>query len=149
MVQPLQVQPILPAGTIQIDKVQYDTLVMDLSQPIRFEAGARNMRFHISSPFFGNMANYVPEYRIQGSNQTWMTVPADNVIVVSSLLPGKYQLEIRLRQGFGASNYTSKVLSFSIARFWHETTWFKILGAIASAIALALVILLIHNRKKQ
>jgi signal transduction histidine kinase len=123
---PLQVQPILPAGIIQIDQVLADTVVMALTQSIRFKAGTRNMRFRISSPFFGNMANFVPEYRIEGSDQSWMPVPADNEIVISSLPAGKYQLELRLRQGFGATNYTSRLQPFSIASSLFETAWFWI-----------------------
>lgn len=124
---PLQVNPFLPAQDIHIGRVMVDTQEIKYTSKLAFSPGSRKMSFGITSPYFGNTANFQMEYRIGGVDRMWTPVPSDNTIIINYLPPGKYTLDIRLRRGFEADAYTTKTLPFSIAHHWYETLLFKIL----------------------
>lgn len=138
--KPLDMQPALPVENIYIDRVMADTQAIKYANEIKFDPGSRKISFHISSPFFGNMVNFYPEFRIRGVDKLWTPVAVDNAIVINYLPPGKYTLDIRLRRGFGAHEYTSKAQTFSIAPFFTETMAFKILIGLGILAVLGLIV---------
>ncbi|AXY75606.1 hypothetical protein D3H65_17200 [Paraflavitalea soli] len=143
--RPQQVKPAMPMAKIQVDRVALDTQEIKFTGPIRLPAGSHRFRFHISSPFFGNTANFVPEFKVKGVDQSWTPVAADNSIPINYLSPGKYTLEIRLRNGFGPGAYTTQEQSFSIAPYIYQTLVFKLA---ATLIALALIAVVISRYHK-
>lgn len=145
--KPLQVKPSLPEQDIHIDKVMTDTQEVKYLDELTFKAGSRNLSFQISSPFFGNMANFLPEYRIAGIDKLWTPVPIDNAIIINYLPPGKYTLEIRLRRGFDVHEYTNKQLPFSIAPRWYETLLVQVLISLAGLL-LAAAGMYWYNRRR-
>lgn|GEM_PF-1037305 len=127
---PLQVKPTLPIQDIHIDKIMEDAREINCQDKLVFKAGSRKMSFRISSPFFGNKDNFVPEYRIAGVDKLWTPVPPDNNIVINYLPPGKYALEIRMRSGFGVHDYTSTTQAFFVAPHFYETLTFKMVSVL-------------------
>lgn len=124
---PAKITPELPVGDLHIERVIADTAEADANGGLLFEAGARNLRFEVSTPYFGNIANLLIEYRIKNYDKAWKPVGADGAIEISYLPSGKYILELRKQSGFGPGNYVTLSRFFSIEPFFYETPWFRIL----------------------
>ncbi|MBO9562439.1 MAG: hypothetical protein J7621_06670 [Niastella sp.] len=146
---PLHVKPFLPAQDIHVDRVMVDTQEIRYTGNLAFNPGSRKMSFRINSPYFGNTANFQPEYRIGGVDNLWTPVPSDNNIVINYLPPGKYTLDIRLRRGFEADAYTTKSLPFSITPHWYETLLFKTLLSLIILLLLAVAVYGYNKRQAQ
>ncbi len=144
---PQQVKPAMPIGKIHVDRITIDTQEIKLTGPIHLAAGSRKFRFHISSPFFGNTANFAPEFRVKGVDQLWTSVADDNSIEINYLPPGKYTLEIRLRNGFAAGAYTSTEQSFSIAPRFYQTLVFQLATTLLALLLIAALVNRYHKRR--
>ncbi|WP_162915688.1 ligand-binding sensor domain-containing protein [Paraflavitalea soli] len=144
---PRLVKPILPVQAIHIDKIMEDAREISYQDKLVFRAGSNKMSFRISSPFFGNSDNFFPEYRIAGVDKLWAPVPADNTIVINFLPPGNYALEVRLRSGFGAHDYTSATLPFFITPHFYETVAFRLLLLLMLILLITAGIYSLHKQK--
>lgn len=145
---PQQVKPVLPEGNIYIDRVWIDTQEVKYADTLRFVAGTRKVSFEISSPFFGNRINFMPEYRIAGVDKSWTRVPDDNTIALNYLEAGDYMLEIRLWSGFGEKEYITRTQLFSIAPFFTETLLYKILMIALICVVISVIVVAVANRRK-
>lgn len=127
---PAKIIPELPANDLYIDRVRVDTSEVDVNGELQFKPGAQNLRFEVSTPYFGNRANLLIEYRVRNHDKLWKPVDPDGAIEISYLPAGKYILELRKQSGFGPDNYVTLSRHFSITAFFYETTLFRILLAL-------------------
>ncbi len=126
---PATILPNVPAAGLFIDDIWADTTHFNIAGELHFRPGQQNLLFKISTPFFGNAANLLVEYRIKNRDSLWKPVE-DATIAINYLPAGKYILELRKLSGFGINNYTTISRAFTIAPFWYETNWFKFVAAL-------------------
>ncbi len=87
-----------------------------------------NIRFEISSPYWGNPDNEIIEYNLDGYSRQWKTLNAQqNNIEFSNLHSGNYTLKLRKKFGFADKDYVTQSVSFSIEKKFYETIWFQLI----------------------
>lgn len=92
-------------------------------------AKIENIRFEISSPYWGNPDNEIIEYNLDGYSRQWKTLSSQqNNIEFSNLRSGNYTLKLRKKFGFADKDYVTQSISFSIEKKFYETIWFQILA---------------------
>lgn len=128
--QPEKIEPYLPDGDIVLDRVEVDQKDLVFSNDkVLFEQQPENVRFHFSSPYFGNPYNLNLAYALVKEGlkpQPGDWVPINNResdIRFSSLNSGDYTLLIRKIDGFGLDRYHDKRISLSVPLLWYETWW--------------------------
>ena len=110
-----------------IDKVELDN--RSIKAEDRFDLGPSffQLRFFVSSPYFGNQDNQSIEYNLKGLNDQWIRLNDDGEIIYNSLPQGSYVLQLRKKADFGDSHYEYKSDSFRVLPHFYETAWFWLL----------------------
>lgn len=101
------------------------------------------LEFHLSYSYFGELHNLVLDYKVEGLQEKWHSVPPDNVITLGQLNYGEYKLVVRRKNGFGIDNFTYLNYPFKVNPRFFETFGFKVL--IGFAIIIIIVGLLLLN----
>jgi signal transduction histidine kinase len=128
---PDSIKPILPSAAIYVDAISGDTSNYDVnSGALKIPHSINHLRFHISSPYFGNSYNQSIEYRLKDFDDAWYRLNKNGIIDFSKLPTGAYRLELRKKAGFGENNYITREISLSIPPFFYETWLFKILSVV-------------------
>lgn len=111
---------------IFIDAVYLDDIKTSSLKSIN--SNIENIRFEVSSPFWGNPDNLIIEYKLTGYSRQWKTLNSkQNYIEFTNLQSGRYILELRKRFGFNTDDYVTQSIPFYIEKKFYETTWFLIL----------------------
>lgn len=120
-----------PAGQLFVDEVQIDSALHqvndDYLQALPYYA--RNLRFRLTLPYFGNLENIYFSYKLEPYNDEWETqdIIQNNTIQFGGLKPGSYTLHLRVRNGFGPDQFGTTTIRFRILEPWFQTWWFYIL----------------------
>jgi signal transduction histidine kinase len=131
VLDPLQPHSPPPGGQIFIDEVQIDTASHqagdDYLQTLPYYA--RNLRFRLALPHFGNPENIYFSYKLEPYNDEWETqdIIQNNTIQFGGLTPGSYTLYLRVRNGFEPDQFGITVVEFRILKPWFQTWWFYLL----------------------
>ncbi|MGN6420641.1 MAG: ATP-binding protein [Pseudobacter sp.] len=125
---PLQPHTPPPGGQIFIDEVLIDTMLYLVSdsnlQHIPYDA--RNLRFKLTLPYFGNPENIYFSYKLEPYSSTWETqdLIQNNIIQFGRLQPGDYTLHLRVRNGYKPDDFGISTVRFHISKPWFQTWWF-------------------------
>jgi signal transduction histidine kinase len=131
ILDPLQSHSPPPGGQIFIDEVQIDTASHqagdDYLQTLPYHA--RNLRFRLALPYFGNPENIYFSYKLEPYNDEWETqdIIQNNTIQFGGLKPGSYTLYLRVRNGFEPDQFGITMVEFRILKPWFQTWWFYLL----------------------
>lgn len=98
------------------------------------------LEFIVQSPYDGYDDNVYVDFRLKGSKE-WREVFEDNSLIFGKLEPGKYELQLRRKLGFGIDNYEYDSLSFYIRPYYYQTITFRVV----IAFLLATIVLLIFR----
>lgn len=101
--------------------------------PVVLNPGDNSINFHLSFLDYISLGNVKYSYQLEGLDDEWKSA-ASSVISFNSLAPGHYLLKVR---GIGYSGLQSReatVFAFTIQPYFWQTTWFKLLSAIALAL---------------
>ena len=124
----------LPEGNIYIDqfRVGNKNIAIDSISVSSFPASTHSVSVSLGFSDWCNKENIYLDYRLNNSKE-WLPVDMNNgaTISLTGLVPGKYQLEIRKLNGFGANNYSFKTIHFSIKTPWTSRWWFFALCGLA------------------
>lgn len=131
LLDPLRAHSPPPRGQIFIDGVWIDSALRqandDYLQALPYRA--RNLRFRLTMPYFGNTENVYFSYKLEPYNDEWETqdIVQNNVIQFGGLKPGDYTLYLRVRNGFEADQFETTVVKFRILKPWYQSWWFYLL----------------------
>lgn len=89
-----------------------------------------------------------PEYRLSPFDNTWQ-IADKNQFIISRPKPGKYELQVRYRNGFGDNNYIKNSYPLIISPLWYERFYFKILFVIINLIIIGIITLLLTSRLRK
>ncbi|MCF2445028.1 ATP-binding protein [Dyadobacter sp. CY345] len=141
--KPEQMENYMPEGGIVLDKVEVNQELLPYSgDTIRFNLNPGNVRFHFSTPYFGNPDNLNMSYALvkahtEESAGDWIPIAANETdIRFSSLSSGEYTLLIRKIDGFGFEKYNIKRIHLIVPPRWYETWWAILFYVIALAAAI-------------
>jgi signal transduction histidine kinase len=148
-VDPQRAQSILPAGEIYIDDVSVDGKFTDPDSLALKELPAKTseiiIRLGISA--WTNKENINIWYKIN-NDSLWKSINIEKgaEIRFNNLPQGKYNLQIKKRNGFGENNYSYKNFEFYITVPWYESWWFYL---IMTLLLLGAILLYTNLRTRQ
>lgn len=131
ILDPLRLHSPPPKGQIFIDGVWINSALYQAndsylqSLPYR----ARNLRFKLTLPHFGNTENIYFSYKLEPYSDEWETqdIIQNNTIQFGGLKPGSYTLYLRVRNGFEPNQFGMTVVKFQILKPWYQAWWFYLL----------------------
>ncbi|MGN6511675.1 MAG: ATP-binding protein, partial [Chitinophaga sp.] len=131
MFAPSRINAEVPDKAVFVDNVQMDTRPIAFSDTIALPDNYQQLRLEVSTPYFGDAYNLQLFYMLEGGEGEgiWLPVEADGSITFSRLHSGGYRLRIRKVNGFGAHNYTDRVVHITVKIAWYEEWWFRLLIA--------------------
>jgi signal transduction histidine kinase len=143
---PLKVPLELPDTAISISDITLDNIKINAVDKLVLTPAFNNLAMKISTHYLGHPYNLQLEYRLSGGESGWTPVGADGQINFNRLRYGEYTLTIRMLRGYGSTQYTYKIIHFSVRPFWHQTWWFY--GFLILLAMLMLAIFLQSRNKK-
>ncbi|CAL1519080.1 ATP-binding protein [Chitinophaga sp. MM2321] len=142
---PDSIKPILPEAAMTIDQLLLDNSPLPVKNKVKLPREFSLLQVMYSSPYFGNSKNLIVTYALvkNAGDTTWLPLPAEGKVSISTLPAGDYSLVVRKLNGFGYGNFSDKVLQFAVPLAWHETRWFYVTCAL---LLLILSWLFVHLR---
>jgi len=138
-VDPATATPLLPDGPIHFDEIRINNRIVD---ELFFSGGAishseNNIYIRLAYSAWCNPENIYLEYQLTDSAQWNPVLISDGSIIrFNNLAPGKYDLRIRKRNGFGENNFSYKTLSFSIGMAWYNHPLVYLFGVLLLALSI-------------
>ena len=128
---PELIKPDLPENGIHLDRLESDGVSQTIDEKKNsFSAGPRQLKFYLSSAYFGEKQNLQWSYALTDKSTsalTWVPIEsADATITIGNLRYGSTGLRVRKAKGFGVDNFTYKTINIEIEPFFYETIWFKV-----------------------
>lgn len=125
---PLKVPAEFPNNAIQIinlwlNGIRKDTIPCNLV----LDQDASNIKFEVSTSFFGHPDNLILQYKIDGMKGDWQNLNEGRYIYLQNLKYGNYSLNIRKRNYFGSDAYDIVKFQIQILPRYYETTWFYLM----------------------
>ena len=121
-----------------------------VSGPIRFPAGTHRIEID-----YAGLSLSVPErvhfrYKLDGVDADWQNVGTRRQAYFNNLGPGAYRFQVIACNNDGVWNYDGASLDFLVAPAYYQTTWFRVLCALAlTALLWALYQLRLHQVHRQ
>jgi signal transduction histidine kinase len=126
-----------PSGQVFVDEILADSTVYHLNDNMlnNLPYDIKNLRFKLSSPYFGNPENIYFSYKLEHFNDVWeqQDITQNNTLVFGRLKPGSYKLYLKIRNGFEPDQFKITVINFRVLPPWYQTIWFYIVGILALA----------------
>jgi signal transduction histidine kinase len=113
--------------TLIIDKLIVDGKEIFAQTSLTLVPSFNHLEIEIAAPYFGDPANQMIEYNVQGLDRNWYPVRADNKVTLNRLPYGKYSLQFRAQSGFGNEGKISLALPFTVTPFFYQTWYFKLI----------------------
>lgn len=128
-VNPETTTPLLPDGPIYVDEIRINGRVVNEDSLVNnsLNHSQNDISIHLAFSSWCNPENIYLEYQLNDSI-SWNPVSEGSIIRFNNLRPGKYDLRIRKRNGFGESNFSYKNISFSIDMAWYNHPLFYLSG---------------------
>lgn len=125
-----------PEKTILVSDVIADGKSLKFRKSVSVERNFEQIQVTVSTPYFGQKKNIQFSYSVSGPNQTgsWIPLTELNRIYLTSLLPGRYLLNVRKSNGFNAKNFSYASLEIIVPPYWYETWWFMAIVMLAATI---------------
>lgn len=137
-INPDSVNLVFPTPKIFFENIKGDSLDIISVEPLRLKPGFQNLSIDLIVPYWGKPENLHLEYRLNPTDN-WITVgPNEKRLRFGNLSSGRYNLEVRVRYGFGENDYYYRQLPFTVNEFLYEKTWVQVLAALIFATLIVL-----------
>jgi signal transduction histidine kinase len=110
-----------------IEALSVDGKRLEMDQKTKLPSSHHNFTVHVSVPYWGNRNNAELSYTLSGMDDHWYPVEESDILHFNKLQAGFYTLKIRVRTGFGDTDFASTQLSFQVLPAWYETIAFKVI----------------------
>lgn len=131
---PEKAEAALDHYSIFIDELNIgdQTVIPHHDEIIEIPHSAGELIIHLGYPAWCKQENIYIEYRLNNEEE-WklMRIENENSIRLTNLPPGNYELQIRLRNGFGKGKYAYQSLAFIMNAPWYMNYWAYGIGALA------------------
>jgi len=97
-----------------------------------------NIEFSFSVPSFTNEIYY--SYRIVGLNDQWNDYSTNNKVLLYSLPPGHYQLEVKASSNANDASASKYSLAINMSAYWYQQAWVIALLIVVISGLIALII---------
>lgn len=119
----------VPAGPVNLD-----------GSAVSLPKNSRNVTIDFAALDYSAPQALRYRYRLRGYDREWVDTDASaRTATYTHLPPGTYTFELRATNRLGVWNARPLLVSFSAAPWFYESWWFRVLLAIAAAIAIAML----------
>ncbi len=128
------------------------SMVVDLrSGPVKLKLPPDHHRleFDFTALSFSAPENVRFSYRLAGFDDQWIDAGTQRSASYSRLPAGKYYFHVKACNSDGVWNETGAVVSFSVAPFFWQTWWFRIIGFVVFTSVIALIVRYVSFRRLQ
>jgi PAS domain S-box-containing protein len=135
---------------VHIEQVTADGKTEDAASGIHLPALVRNVAIEYTA-----LSLTVPEkvrfrYKLEGQDPDWSVATSDRKVQYSNLAPGTYRFRVIACNNSGVWNEQGDTLEFSVDPAYYQTSWFRVLCAVAFlALLWAIYQLRIRQLKEQ
>lgn len=134
-IDPASLQRHKPAPPVFIDEMLINDVLVPIQSGTTVPAGRNRIELRFTAPSFGPERVQM-QHRLEGADPDWVETSDAHAASYSGLAPGKYRLQVRVRNGMGEWSSVPASLGFTILPAWWQTIWMQ-LGVLAAASALA------------
>ncbi len=134
-IDPDSLQRHKPAPPVFIDEMLINDVPVTVQSGTTVPAGRNRIELRFTAPSFGPERVQM-QHRLEGADPDWVDTSDAHAASYSGLAPGKYRLQVRVRNGMGEWSSVPASLGFTILPGWWQTIWMQ-LGVLAGASALA------------
>ena len=111
------------------------------------EAGTRSAQFFFEIMSLKERSGKTAEYRVEGLVEDWTPVPSNlRSLTFNNLQPGKYLLEIQLRNASGEVE-SSVTMPWTVESYFWQRTWFRVLAVVLFLLLVGGSLVLYQDRK--
>lgn len=116
--------------TVVMDRLKVDDTTIDLEQQTQISPG--NHRYIFS---YNAMSYVAPEkvkirFRLLGYDKEWLNSVGDRKAFYTNLPAGTYTFQVIAANNDGVWNNNGASFQFTVAPFFYETTWFRVLAVL-------------------
>ena len=132
-IDPAHIHRNLLAPLVSIQRLIIDGHAYDPSRQIDLPAGSSNIQINYAALSLSIPERVQFRYRLEGIDKGWQEVGGRRTAFYTNLGPGRYQFHVLASNNDGVWNLTGAKANFSIAPFFYQSLWFKVLCALAAA----------------
>ena len=123
---------------VRVEAVLVDGRAADVGQPVRVDAGSRNLEIRFTALSFVAPRNIRFRYRLEGFDEEWVDAGTRRAAYYTNLPPGKYSFQVGACNADGVWNEKGAAMALTVAARFRQTAAFYVLClACAAAAALA------------
>lgn len=122
--------------TVAVRHLRADGDPVSLRGEVRLEPGTRRLAIHYTALSFINSPALRFRYRLSGVDADWVEAGTVREADYTNLDPGRYVFEVQAANVDGVWSKVPATLSFTLAPFFTQTTWFKALLFIGGLVLL-------------
>ncbi len=125
---------------------------IDLAKPggiVHLPPGTHRLEFAFTALSFTAPDNVQFRYKLDGVDENWIDPGTDRSARYAALGSGNYRFEVKACNSDGIWNETGSSLAFSIAPFFWQTWWFRILAIVVFTSMVIAIVRYISFRRLQ
>jgi signal transduction histidine kinase len=143
---PDSIKPIFPGNKIFFENLRIDQRDLIHHTNVHLAPDFTSFSVDVTIPYWGKPENLSVEYRLNDSNGKWEKLePEEKRIRFGNLSSGQYNLEVRVRTGFGKDNFSFQQLAFTVDEHFYEKGWVQLL-AVSGLIGLTLLVFRLYSQ---
>lgn len=128
--------PQLPQPIIEQIELPDRTITIDKQQNIRIPVGTRNFRINFTAPNFTAPERLQFRYKMANVHESWEYTNENHQAVLTNIPAGTHRFDVRVFGVGDGGNVSETSVEVTIPPLYYESTWFKILIAIAGGLLL-------------
>lgn len=123
---------------VRIEEMRVDDRIFAdgyASGPHQIAPGRHRIEFEYNGLSFVSPEKVRFKCRLYNFDPDWVDVGNKRVITYNYIPPGNYSFQVTACNNDGVWNETGAILNFEVLPYFWQTTWFHILGGVATALA--------------
>lgn len=149
VVDPAAVVPAVPAPIVEYVQTQQGTADRSTDGAVMLPAATRDFTIAYTSLSFANPEQLRFRYRLDGFTNGWVEAEERREAAFTNVPAGSYSFHVAVRNGNSGWRESPTALRVTVAPFAWETTWFRLLGALAAVALAALTVHTVSRRQRQ
>ena len=114
---------------------------------LRLAPGRHRLEFDFAALCLSGPDNFQFRYRLAGFDNRWIDAQAQSDAVYPQLSAGDYEFQVAACNGDGVWSGKNAAVAFSIAPFFWQTLWFRLVAVIAFTSAIAAIVRYVSHRR--
>ncbi|MBW8369318.1 MAG: diguanylate cyclase [Arenimonas sp.] len=131
VVDPANVRMNLQAPSVQVERLLVDGADVDPGNAGRLGPGVERIELQFAAMSYVAPSAVRYRFRMEGYDSDWSVATAGRSASYTNLPPGDYVFRVAASNNDGVWNESGASLAFTLVPRWHQTTWFRLIAALA------------------